>query len=77
MGAVPAAAEEEPSDISTTDSQETVQERDPNLPESYYEPIATNALEGWPQGPAVWADAAVVMDYDTGSILYSKNMDKQ
>ena len=35
MGAVPAAAEEEPSDISTTDSQETVQGRDPNLPESY------------------------------------------
>lgn len=53
------------------------EERDPNLPEAYYEPVATNSVEGWPQGPAVWADAAVVMDYDTGTILYSKNMDRQ
>ena len=88
LGTVPAAAEEENTaagtenqeentDASASQGQETVPERDPNLPDSYYEPVATNSLEGWPEGPAVWADAAVVMDCDTGSILYSKNMDKQ
>ena len=49
----------------------------PGLPKSYYTPVATDQVEGWPKGPAVWADAAVVMDYDTGTILYAKEMDKQ
>lgn len=76
LSAVPAAAE--PTAGAADDSgTEAVLERDPGLPESYYTPIATDAVEGWPKGPAVWADSAVVMDYDTGTILYAKEMDKQ
>lgn len=37
--------------------------------------IATNAVSGWPQGPDITSEAAVVMDEDTRTILYSKNMD--
>lgn len=44
-------------------------------PDAYFEPIQTDSIAGWPAGPAVWAESAVVMDMDSGSILYSKNMD--
>lgn len=44
-------------------------------PDAYFEPIQTNEIENWPQGPAVWAESAVVMDLDSSAILYSKNMD--
>ena len=37
--------------------------------------IATNAIPGWPQGPDITSEAAVVMDEETNTILYSKNMD--
>ncbi|MCD7737199.1 MAG: D-alanyl-D-alanine carboxypeptidase, partial [Lachnospiraceae bacterium] len=40
--------------------------------ESYYYTIESNEIEGWPQGPQIEAASAVVMDIDTGVILYSK-----
>lgn len=49
----------------------------PALPPAYYEPIQTDAIEGWPAGPAVYAESAIVMDADTGTILYAKNIDEQ
>lgn len=44
-------------------------------PESYYLPVESNAIEGWPAGPQVEGEAAVVMDAGTGAFLYSKNME--
>lgn len=44
-------------------------------PDAYFEPIQTDEIAGWPAGPAVWAESAVVMDLDSGTFLYSKNMD--
>ena len=41
-------------------------------PDAYFEPVQTNEVTGWPQGPAVWAESAVVMDLDSQTILYSK-----
>ena len=35
----------------------------------------TNSLEGWPQGPQVYGCAAIVMDMDSGAILYGKKVD--
>lgn len=35
----------------------------------------TNGLEGWPEGPAVYADSAIVMDMNSGAILYGKQID--
>lgn len=37
--------------------------------------ITTNTISGWPQGPEITSEAAVVMDEKTNTILYSKNMD--
>ena len=38
------------------------------------EEIQSNGIEGWPQGPAIGAEGAVLMEADTGTVLYAKNM---
>ena len=49
-------------------------EEEEYIPETYYDPIQTNSLPGWPQGQPVQAAAAVVMDLDTDTFLYAKNI---
>ncbi len=44
------------------------------IPEEYYAPIQSNEIPGWPQGQAVQAASAIVMDLDTGVILYAKGI---
>ncbi len=36
-------------------------------------PVETNNIEGWPNGPLIGAESAVVMDVNTGTVIYSKN----
>ena len=43
---------------------------------NYEKPIASNQINGWPAGPKVYAKSAIVMDMDTGAILYAKNIDE-
>lgn len=38
--------------------------------------IQSNEIENWPQGPTVSAEAAILMEVETGTILYAKNIDK-
>ncbi len=45
--------------------------------QAYYEKeINSNSIPNWPQGPQIYADAAVIMEASTGTILYNKDMDK-
>ena len=37
-------------------------------------PIQSNEIENWPAGPAVGAQSAIVVEANTGVILYSKNI---
>ncbi len=37
-------------------------------------PIASNSYEEWPDGPAVGAEGAILMEAETGTILYEKNI---
>lgn len=37
-------------------------------------PIQSNEIDNWPTGPQVSAQAAILMDVNTGVILYSKNI---
>lgn len=39
-------------------------------------PITTNEIAGWPQGPEVACETAVLMDADSGIVLYNKGMDE-
>lgn len=40
-------------------------------------PIQSNEIDNWPTGPQVSAEAAILMDADTGTILYSKNINEK
>ncbi len=37
-------------------------------------PIQSDEIENWPAGPRIGAEAAILMDADTGVILYAKNI---
>ncbi len=43
--------------------------------EAYNKTIDSNQIENWPQGPQIYAESAVIMEADTGAILYNKDMD--
>lgn len=43
----------------------------------YYQEVNSNKLEGWPAGPQIYSEAGIVMDIDSGAILYAKNIDDQ
>ena len=64
--------EDEEDDSSSGESQPETE----FIPEEYYDPIQTNEITGWPQGPMIQAAAGIVMDLDTGTVLYSKNAEK-
>ena len=38
------------------------------------EPIDSNAIDGWPTGPVVGAEGAILLEANTGTILYAKNI---
>lgn len=42
-----------------------------------YLPVDTNNLPNWPEGPVIGAESGIVMEVDTGAILYSKNIDER
>ena len=39
--------------------------------------IQSNLMEDWPEGPKVPAEAAIVLECDTGTILYAKNIHEE
>lgn len=39
--------------------------------------VDSNEVENWPMGPTVSAESAILMEADTGAILYAKNIHKQ
>ncbi|WP_029323676.1 D-alanyl-D-alanine carboxypeptidase family protein [Butyrivibrio sp. AE3004] len=40
-------------------------------------PIQSNEIQGWPEGPQIAAEAAILMDVNTGTILYEKNIHEE
>lgn len=53
--------------------EEQEEETEEAIPDSYYYPIESNEIKDWPQGPAIEAASATVMNMDSGAFLYSKN----
>lgn len=43
----------------------------------YNQEVQSNALQGWPAGPNLYSESGIVMDMDSGAILYAKNIDDQ
>lgn len=71
------AQAEETAETGTSDSADDSQDDEEFIPDEYYEPIQSNATQGWPQGEAVQASAGAVYDLDTGTFVYAKNIDRQ
>ncbi|MFR6163315.1 MAG: hypothetical protein ACLUJR_10105 [Mediterraneibacter gnavus] len=44
---------------------------------SYAEKIDTNEISNWPQGPAIYAASGIVMDMNSGAVLYAKKPKKK
>ncbi len=42
---------------------------------AYNKTIESNTWENWPAGPAVYAESAIVMEADTGLVLYAKDIE--
>lgn len=40
-------------------------------------PVQTNELAFWPKGPAITAQSAILMEAETGTILYAKNIHEE
>ena len=40
-------------------------------------PIQSNSYENWPDGPQVSSQSAIVMDVNSGAVLYAKNIDEK
>lgn len=59
---------------------EEEKEQDPHqkaMEETYRQEVQTNKLKDWPQGPGIYGEAGIVMDAETGAVLYGKNIDKE
>lgn len=70
------AAQEKPEEEKTEEekAQEALQKE---MEAVYNLPVQSNELKGWAQGTGTYGDSAIVMDADSGAILYAKNIDKQ
>lgn len=40
-------------------------------------PIESNEIDGWPEGPRLGAESAILIDADTGIVLYEKNVNEK
>ena len=47
------------------------------LEEVHNMPVQSNKLTNWPKGPGTYGEAAIVMEAETGAILYAKNIDEK
>ena len=56
--------------IPTAEQKAAAQER-------MFLPVESNLWQGWPEGPALGAEAAILMDFNTGTVLYSKNVHEE
>ena len=45
--------------------------KDDLIKEQQSKTVETNQIDNWPMGPVVTADSAILMDAETGAILYA------
>lgn len=64
-------------DKELTPEEKQQKEYEEKLKKAYELPVQSNELTDWPQAVGTYGDAAIVMDAESGAILYAKNIDKQ
>lgn len=74
MPAVQIFAEEETA-AATTDSTQTAEEDRETQRQNCYAIVPdSNSVENWPQGPATYADSAIVMDMNSGRFYIASRL---
>lgn len=73
--AVQTFAEEETTTDVTSDA--TTEDRETQRQNCHAIAPDTNSVENWPQGPETYGDSAIVMDMNSGAVLYGKQIEKQ
>lgn len=63
--------------LSVYAAPETANPRQQEAEERRELPIQTNQIENWPAGPEVSAQSAILLEANTGIILYAKNIDER
>lgn len=61
----------------TAYADEEMEAREAERAASYEVVPDTNNIEGWPQGPQVYGNSAIVMDMNSGAVLYAKKPDER
>lgn len=59
----------------TAQAVEVVQIPAEEIDSVYQQSVQSNEIENWPEGPQIYSEAGIVMDVDSGAILYAKNID--
>lgn len=59
----------------TAQAVEVVQVPAEEIDTVYNQSVDSNEIEGWAKGPQIYSEAGIVMDIDSGAILYAKNID--
>ena len=61
----------------TAYADEEMEAREAERAASYEVVPDTNNIEGWPKGPQVYGNSAIVMDMNSGAVLYAKKPDER
>lgn len=64
-------------DASDDDKEKEEDPYQKEMEEMYKQKVQTNELDDWAQGPGIYGEAGIVMDAETGAVLYGKNIDKK
>lgn len=66
-----------PHDMRTIENITTYEDRQVAKEEAYKMEVQSNTWENWPIGPETYGEAAIVMEAESGAILYAKNIEGQ
>lgn len=77
LPAVSVNAEPQPGTDNTAAQETELSDFEKQKQASYDIVPETNCIDGWPEGPKVYGNSAVVMDMGSGAILYGKKMDER
>ena len=71
------AGEEATGEEEMTEAEKKEEEFKKLLDETYKMPVQSNEVDGWPKGPGTYGTSAIVMEAESGAILYAKSIDEQ
>ncbi|MGN0403683.1 MAG: D-alanyl-D-alanine carboxypeptidase family protein [Bariatricus sp.] len=69
------AEDTQPYDMTQSEPSQTSEAEEAATQKAYDMTVDSNAWKDWPEGPKTYGEAGIVMDAETGAILYAKNID--